>query len=488
MILRHQMIGSVDTRSVDDRPRSEEEVQAPVLFGNLGASPTAEPLPPPSQNVLTSVCEAGEPSSAMASATKAAEKVPLLEALGIKSPSKKSAKKAVATNDDLPDGAAGDAGDHGVAGGVVPQRPEQMVPTESLIKARRLIFSKDFPSTAPTKTSKQELWEVISVLRIFSQEGQPLTEIDPPKATPTQEQAEESGEAAPGTGADAGALPVPTAPSAAPATPATSALQPTPAPAASASLVTPAAVAAATGAPASGSDSDSGDSGDWNVVPGKPCVMRPRYCRSWLAGAGCSRPEKCKFLHTPFCKRKSCKNGKTDSCPNFHRLSRHVNAQKSENGAAGPSNRAKTSPPVPNNKKPPSVAKMPTNQLSDRMSEVERNIARLDGISWALAASPKPLPVPTAASATPVTSALQAIPTPPTSASLVAPVVPVPAPLPAQLLTQQAPASPPPTPTIAVSPRPLQNELVLQMVSGMANLINNLQAALTADLGPATSV
>jgi len=34
----------------------------------------------------------------------------------------------------------------------------------------------------------------------------------------------------------------------------------------------------------------------------------------------------------------------------------------------------------------------------------------------------------------------------------------------------------------------LQNELVLQMVSGMANLINNLQAALTADLGPATSV
>ena len=424
----------------------------------------------------------------MASAMKAAGEV-IDEALGIKSPSKKSAKKAVATSNGLPAGAADGGGDgaggRGAAGGVVPQRPEQMVSAESLNKARRLIFSKDFPSTAPTKTSKQELWEVISVLRIFSQEGQPLTEIDPPKATSTQEQAEESGEAAPGAGADAGALPVPTAPSAAPAT---SALQPTPAPAASASLVTPAAAAAATGAPASGSDSDSGDSGDWNVVPGKPCVMRPRYCRSWLAGAGCSRPEKCKFLHTPFCKRKSCKNGKTDSCPNFHRLSRHVNAQKSENGAAGPSNRAKTSPPVPNNKKPPSVAKMPTNQLSDRMSEVERNIARLDGISWALAASPKPLPVPTAASATPVTSALQAIPTPPTSTSLVAPVVPVPAPLPAQLLTQQAPASPPPTPTIAVSPRPLQNELVLQMVSGMANLINNLQAALTADLGPATPV
>ena len=94
----------------------------------------------------------------MASAIKAAGKV-LDEALGIKSPSKKSAKNAVATNDDLPDGAAGGAGDHGVAGGVVPQRPEQMVPTESLIKARRLIFSKDFPSTAPTKTSKQ-LWEV----------------------------------------------------------------------------------------------------------------------------------------------------------------------------------------------------------------------------------------------------------------------------------------------------------------------------------------
>ena len=424
----------------------------------------------------------------MASAMKAAGEV-IDEALGIKSPSKKSTKKAVATSNGLPAGAADGGGDgaggRGAAGGVVPQRPEQMVSAESLNKARRLIFSKDFPSTAPTKTSKQELWEVISVLRTFSQEGQPLTEIDPPKATSTQEQAKESGEAAPGAGADAGALPVPTAPSAAPAT---SALQPTPAPAASASLVTPAAVAAATGAPASGSDSDSGDSGDWNVVPGKPCVMRPRYCRSWLAGAGCSRPDKCKFLHTPFCKRKSCKNGKTDSCPNFHRLSRHVNAQKSENGAAGPSNRAKTSPPVPNNKKPPSVAKMPTNQLSDRMSEVERNIARLDGISWALAASPKPLPVPTVASATPVTSALQAIPTPPTSASRVAPVVPVPAPLPAQLLTQQAPASPPPTPTIAVSPRPLQNELVLQMVSGMANLINNLQAALTADLGPATSV
>ena len=403
----------------------------------------------------------------MASALKAAGEV-IDEALGIKSNSKKSVKKAVFASDNFPDGAADGAGAHGAAGGVVPLHPEQMVPVESLIKARRLVFGKDFPATPPTKISKQELWEIISVLRTFSKEGKPLTEVDPPKDTDSSGAAvaaaarggADSGDSAgtaedaAGGGADVGGTGAGAADVGAGAAGAGAAGAGAGAAGAVAAASGSGAAAAGTagaGAAGAGAGSDADESGDWNVVPGKPCVMRPRYCRSWLGGVGCSRPEKCKFLHPPFCKRKSCRKGKSDDCPNFHRLSRHADVQKPGNAAAGPSNRAKASPPAPN-KKPPSMDEKNT-QLNDRMSEVERNIARLDGISWALAAAPKPPPVPMGS------------PTPPASPALLA-----------------TPAPPPSSPKPAAAPSALvpQSDLVLQVVSGMAELVNKLQAALTA--------
>ena len=92
-------------------------------------------------------------------------------------------------------------------------------------------------------------------------------------------------------------------------------------------------------------------------------------------------------------------------------------------------------------------------QLNDRMSEVERNIARLDGISWALAAAPKPPPVPMGSPTPPASPALLATPAPPSSR---------------------------PKPAAAPSALVPQSNLVLQVVSGMAELVNKLQAALTA--------
>ena len=369
------------------------------------------------------------PASDLASAMKAAGEV-IDEALGIKSPSKKSTKKAVATSNGPPAGAADGGGDgaggHGAAGGVVPQRPEQMVSAESLNKARRLIFSKDFPSTAPTKTSKQELWEVISVLRTFSQEGQALTETDPPKATDSSSAAvaaaapaaavaaaaqggADSGDSA-GTaedaasggadvgGAGAGAAGAGAAGAGAGAAGAGAAGAGAGAAGAvadnSPSATHPSATEANGGSTAATANTDVDSSADRTGSDWQTARSKKKICRGFRAGWGCSRPDTCKLFHPTVCNGPCRRAGgkQVEGCTGWHLWTQWGLAKPQAKGKAKPnasgspaqskiaqenlntgSSKAKTAPKL----QPANTNS--TTSMSKRMREMEIELATMRG-------------------------------------------------------------------------------------------------------------